>query len=151
MLRKDKKAVTGIRESVENEQIHLLMEFSSLLNSTLNTSTIREQAMEATCRLLHCEGATLYLVDEEKNELFFEAIVGNISSQTMKEIRLPISEQSIAGSVAFRRKSMIVNDVEHDPRHNKSSDKKNKYQTRNIVCVPVTTKGKLLGVLHAVS
>lgn len=132
-------------------QLESLMEFSTILNSSLDTGRVREAAMKATCRLLDCEGATLYLVDEASRELFFETIVGNVSSEQLKEIRLKIDGSSIAGNVALKEESTLVNDVGADRRHFKKADEKNKFQTRNMVCVPVANKGKLLGVLQAIN
>lgn len=132
-------------------QLESLMEFSTILNSSLDTSRVREAAMKATCRLLACEGATLYLVDEANRELFFETIVGNVSSEQLKEIRLKIDGSSIAGAVALREEGTLVNNVAADKRHFKKADEKGKFQTRNMVCVPVTNKGRLLGVLQAIN
>lgn len=132
-------------------QLEQLMEFSSILNSTLDTSRVREMAMKATCRLLDCEGATLYLVDEEKKELYFEAIVGSVSSEQLKEIRLPIDESSIAGTVALKRQALMINDIAKEKRHYKKADEKNKFHTHNMICTPVETRGKLIGVLQALN
>jgi HD-GYP domain-containing protein (c-di-GMP phosphodiesterase class II) len=133
------------------EQLELLMEFSSILNSTLDTARVRELAMKATCKLLDSEGATLYLVDSEKNELYFETIVGSVASEQLKQIRLQIDETSVAGTVALYRKSMIVNDAAKEKRHNKKAEEKSKNRTRTLVCVPVESHGKLLGVLQALN
>lgn len=156
VLKKAKALEQELAEIIQRAEeytthLELFMEFSSILNSSLDTSTVREMAMKATCKLLGSEGATLYLVDEEKNELYFEAIVGNVKSDQLKEIRLPIGEGSIAGTVAMKRKAMIVNNVEGEKRHDKRADQKNKFQTKNMVCVPVETKGKLIGVLQALN
>lgn len=141
-----------IRRAEEyTKHLELFMQFSSILNSSLDTIRVREMAMKATCQLLGSQGATLYLVDEDKNELYFEAIVGTVNSEQLKEIRLPIDESSIAGSVAFTRKSLIVNNVSGEKRHYKKADEKNKYTTKNMVCVPVESKGKLLGILQALN
>jgi len=133
------------------EKLQCLMEFSAILNSSLETARVREAAMKATCRLLDSEGATLYLLDEETGELLFETIVGSVSSDQLREIRLKIDESSIAGTVALRRSSMLVNDADVERRHNKQADRKGKFHTRNMVCVPVCAKGRLLGVLQAVN
>jgi HD-GYP domain-containing protein (c-di-GMP phosphodiesterase class II) len=117
-----------------SERITSLLEFSSILNSSLDTSRVREAAMKATCGLLEAEGATLYLVDEEACELFFETIVGNLSLGQTSETRLAINERSIAGSVALHRKSILSNSFD-----------------RSVACVPVVSKNKLLGVLQAVN
>jgi HD-GYP domain-containing protein (c-di-GMP phosphodiesterase class II) len=145
--------LAGIIERAESytSQLEQLMEFSGILNSSLDTSRVREMAMKATCKLLGCEGATLYLVDEEKNELYFETIVGSVSSDQLKEIRLPIGPGSIAGEVAHKRESVLSNDMSRDQRHFKKADEKNKFRTRNMVCVPVECRGKLIGVLQAIN
>lgn len=147
------KELAGIIERAEEytSQLEQLMEFSSILNSSLDTSRVRELAMKATCKLLGSEGATLYLVDEEKNELYFETIVGAVSSEQLKEIRLPIGPGSIAGEVAHTREGVVSNDMEKDKRHFKKADEKNKFRTRNMACVPVESKGRLLGVLQAIN
>lgn len=140
-----------VRAESYTKQLELLMDFSSILNSTLDTSRVRELAMKCTCELLGCEGATLYLMDQDKNELYFETIVGSVSTDRLKEIRLKVDESSIAGTVALRRRSMIVNDVAHEKRHFKKADEKNRFRTANMVCVPVDSKGKLIGVLQALN
>jgi len=145
--------LAGIIKRAERytEKLQSLMEFSAILNSSLDKARVRESAMKATCRLLDSEGATLYLMDAESGELLFETIVGNVSSDQLKEIRLKVDESSIAGSVALSRVSMLVNDVRADQRHNKQADRKGSFHTRNMACVPVTSKGALLGVLQAVN
>ncbi|MGE3262279.1 MAG: HD domain-containing phosphohydrolase [Bacteriovoracia bacterium] len=139
------------RASRYTSQLEQLMEFSSILNSTLDTSRVRELAMKATCKLLECEGATLYLVDEERNELYFETIVGSVASEQLKQIRLKIDESSLAGAVAMKRASILQNDVAHEKRHFKKADEKNRFRTKSMVCVAVEAKGKLLGVLQALN
>ncbi len=131
--------------------LEALMDFSAILNSSLDPSEVRARSMNATCKLLDCDGATLYLVDESTNELVFDAIVGSVTAGALKEIRLPIGEGSMAGWVAQNRKPLLSNDVEKDARHHKKSDDKAKYKTKNMLSVPVETKGRLLGVLQAVN
>lgn len=151
--KKLEKELTEIIQRADHytNQLEQVMEFSSILTSTLDTSRVRELAMKATCKLLSCEGATLYLLDEETNELFFETIVGAVSADQLREIRLPLNESSIAGSVALNRKSMMVNDVRKDNRHYKKADENNKFHTRSMVCCPLENKGKVLGVLQAIN
>ncbi len=136
-----------------DEKLEALMEFSAILNSSLDTSEVRERSMSATTKLLDCDGATLYLFDEEKNELWFDSVVSSAGgTSALKAIRLPVGENSLAGSVALHRKSVIVNDVKGDARHHKKADDTSKFQTRNMICVPLLSKGdRLLGVLQALN
>jgi HD-GYP domain-containing protein (c-di-GMP phosphodiesterase class II) len=148
-----------IREMQEKvQQLEFLNEFSSLLNSTLDTASVREKALEATCKLLRCETASLYLVDEAASELYWETALGEVGNELKKSVRLPINGQSIAGYVAMTGESLIVNDVQADPRHFKKPAKGG-FVSVTMVCVPlkgVDRKGanattKTIGVLQALN
>ena len=132
-------------------QLEWLTRFSSILNSTLNTQTVREKALEATCRLLECDTGSLFLADHEKEELYWETALGPSGAELKQSFRLPINDKSIAGHVALTGESLIINDVSHSPFHFKKADEKTKFLTRSMVCVPVVNKGKIIGVLQAIN
>jgi len=139
--------------SFEEKVMHLstLMELGNLLNSTLRKDEVRKRAIEAATKLMSADVGSLLLVDEKTNELYFEVALGEDEmSRQIKEIRLKIGE-GIAGWVAKEVQSVIINDVQNDPRFFKGADKKTKFVTRNMVCVPVKSKGKLIGVLQAIN
>lgn len=131
------------------KQFATLVELSSILNSTLDQKEVRKRAIEAATRLMNCEVGSLLLLDEEKNELYFEVALGEKGEQ-VKEIRLKVGE-GIAGWVAEHEKPLLVPDAINDPRHSKRADLKANFVTRNILCVPVKVKEKLIGVLQAVN
>lgn len=133
-------------------QLECLNEFSGVLNSSLDTAQIREKALEATCKLLECETASLLLVDPAKNELYWETALGTSGAELKgSSMRLPLNNESIAGRVALTKKGMIVNDVGSNPFHNKTADAKTKFKTRNMVCVPIVSKEEVIGVLQAIN
>ncbi len=152
-----------IREMQEKvQQLEFLNEFSSILNSTLDTAIVREKSLEATCKLLRCETASLYLVDVATNELYWETALGDVGKELKKSVRLPINDQSIAGYVAMTGESLIINDVQSDPRHFKkkgSAPAKGGFVSRTMVCVPLkgierkgdTAVSKTIGVLQALN
>ncbi|MBI3557062.1 MAG: HD domain-containing protein, partial [Deltaproteobacteria bacterium] len=131
-------------------QLECLANFSAILNSTLDTSTVREKAMEATCKLLTCETGSLLLADAAKRELYWETALGP-SGAELKTFRLPIDETSIAGHVALTGRPMLINDVSKNPFHFKKADEKTSFTTKNMVCVPVIAKGNVIGVLQAIN
>ena len=45
----------------------------------------------------------------------------------------------------------MVHDVQQDPRFSRSADKQSGFTTRNMVCVPVRVREKLVGVLQAIN
>ncbi|MES4785165.1 MAG: phosphodiesterase, partial [Nitrospiraceae bacterium] len=68
----------------------------------------------------------------------------------VREIRLKLG-QGIAGHVAQTGEPVIINDVQREPRFSPTADKKSGFVTRNMVCVPVKAREKLLGVLQAIN
>src|SRR3990172_2439762 len=125
------------------------MELSSLVNSTLDTREIRRRAIEAATTLAEAETGSLLLIDRETGDLFFEVALGE-KGEMLKEVRLS-KGQGIAGWVAEKGEALIVNDVQTDPRFFKGADEKSSFKTRNMLCVPVKTKDRILGVLQAVN
>jgi GAF domain-containing protein len=47
--------------------------------------------------------------------------------------------------------TLIVNTPEKDPRFYRGVDERTEFRTRNIMCVPVKVKDKVIGVLEAVN
>jgi HD-GYP domain-containing protein (c-di-GMP phosphodiesterase class II) len=138
------------------QQLELMNEMAALLNSTLDTGLVREKALEGTCKLLKCETASLFLIDEKKAELYWETALGETGKALKDSVRLPIDDRSIAGYVAMTGESLIVNDPGNDPRHNKKLGSQaaasgGGFVTRNLICVPLKAKDKVLGVLQALN
>ncbi|MBI5188950.1 MAG: HD-GYP domain-containing protein [Nitrospirae bacterium] len=131
------------------EQLNTLIELSSLINSTLDTKEIRKRAIEAATRLMDAEAGSLLLVDQETGELFFEVALGE-KGEKLKEIRLKKGE-GIAGWVAEHGEPAIIHDVQSDSRFFKTADEKTAFITKNMICVPVKTKDRILGVLQAIN
>lgn len=131
------------------KQFTTLAEVGTLLNSTLDQKIIRKRAMESITFLMNAEVGSLLLKDDEKNELYFEVALGD-KGDKVKEIRLKIGE-GIAGWVAERGESLLIQDVKKDPRFYKSADKKTDFVTRDMICVPVKVKDKVIGVLQAIN
>jgi len=133
----------------KNQQLRTLIEMSSLINSTLDTREIRKRAIEAATRLVDAETGSLLLVDHETGDLFFEVALGD-KGDVLKEIRLS-KGQGIAGYVAGSGEPLIIHDVQSDQRFFKGADEKSLFKTKSMLCVPVMTKEKIIGVLQAIN
>src|SRR3989475_1914606 len=139
-----------VRESQEKiRRLRKLQEISALLNSTLNQTEIRKRAIEAATVVMDAEAGSLLLLDEAAGELYFEVASGE-KGEGVREMRLEVG-QGIAGHVAKAGEPEIVNDVQHHPRFDRRADLRSGFVTRNMVCVPVKAKDKLLGVLQAIN
>ncbi|HTN42348.1 MAG TPA: HD domain-containing phosphohydrolase [Nitrospiria bacterium] len=130
-------------------KLKTLKEISQLLNSTLDEKEVKRRAMEAATRLMEAEVGSLLLIDEATRELYFEVELGK-RGERVKEVRLKVGE-GIAGWVAKTGEPVIVADVRKDPRFSWKVEEKSLFKTRNMICVPIKIKGRIVGVLQAIN
>jgi len=135
-----------------NEELSTINEIGRALTSSLDVKEILSIIMQQISFLLQPKNWSLLLVDEEKNELYFEIIVGETTENTEKirNLRLKVGE-GIAGWVAQHGTSVLVPDVSNDPRFSPKADKLSQFKTKSIVCVPVISKDKTIGVIELVN
>ncbi len=102
---------------------------------------IIHQAREA----VGCERASLFLYDEERDELYTRHMT---HPEEIAEIRLP-SGEGIVGLAARSRQLVHVADPYHHPLFRPDFDRRSGFRTRNILAAPLVSwaDGKLLGVL----
>jgi putative nucleotidyltransferase with HDIG domain len=137
------------RSNEWEKQLMTLTVLSQILNSTLEHRTVRRRAMQAATELMKAEVGSLLLIDEETNRLYFEVALGD-KEETVKAFHLEMGE-GIAGWVAKFGEPLIVHDAQSDPRFFGEVDKKSKFTTKNVICVPVKVKEKTIGVLEAIN
>lgn len=129
----------------------LLMEFSAIINGSLDTGEIRQRAITAVTRLLNADAASLLLLDRDSHELFFEmTTTSGERNEVLGEIRLKLGE-GISGWVAEHGVGVIANDVQNDSRFYREADLATTYETRTMVVVPVKSGDKVIGVLEAIN
>ncbi|MDP2682918.1 MAG: sensor domain-containing diguanylate cyclase [Deltaproteobacteria bacterium] len=143
---------TGGSVSEDSQRLKQLTTFSELgkaITSTLDLKEILNVVMEKISDLLQPKNWSLLLVDEEKDELYFEIVVGE-GADKIKDIRLKIGE-GIAGWVAKEGAPLLVPDVNKDPRFYKKVDESSKFTTKSIIAVPLKSRGKCLGVIELIN
>jgi diguanylate cyclase (GGDEF)-like protein len=141
------------RDSKELElrklQFATFTEIGKAITSTLDLKEILNMVMEKISGLLQPRNWSLLLLDEETSELRFEIVVGT-GSDKLKDMRLKVGE-GVAGWVAREMKPLLVPDVNKDPRFCRKADEVSHFTTQSIVCVPLTTRGKCLGVIELIN
>jgi len=138
-----------MKKEILIEHLKELLEFSAIINSSLEIEEIRKRAALAVMNLVNCEAASLLLFDETKEELYFDVALGE-KAHKIKTIRLKLG-QGIAGWVAEKKQAVIINDVQGDPRFFRGGDEKSGFITKTMLCLPVMVKDRLLGVIQAIN
>ena len=154
---KNSKAPSGSagasRDSRELElkrlQFATFTEIGKAITSSLDLKEILSMVMEKISDLLQPKNWSLLLLDNETNELKFEIVIG-AGSEKIKDLRLKVGE-GVAGWVAKEMKPLLVPDVSKDPRFCRKADEASHFTTQSIVCVPLTTRGKCLGVIELIN
>ncbi|NHN32399.1 PP2C family protein-serine/threonine phosphatase [Paenibacillus agricola] len=126
-----------------------LFEVSLEMNSTIYKQDLLQKIMDTASRVTDAEASSVILVDTEKDELFFELALGEKGGD-VREIRLKMGE-GIAGWVAQSGESVKIDNAAQDSRWSSKVAKRVDYPTRNLMCVPVTSKGVIIGVLQVLN
>lgn len=131
------------------EHYERIIEISRQLNSTLDHRTLLRQIIAAVTEILKTEAASILLIDPGTGELRFE-ISSNMDPDEMENIVVPM-EASIAGWVATHGEPRVIEDVKKEPGHFQKVDDAIAFETRNLLCVPLRTHKKVIGVVQALN
>lgn len=130
------------------DKLEMLVTVSRLLSSKLDIGELLTTIMRLATRVVNSERASLYLLDEKTNELYFHVALD--LDEDLKKMRFKLGE-GIVGTCAKEAKSIISNNLENDPRHTKKVDEKSGYVTRSLLTCPMIIKGKVIGVVQAIN
>ncbi len=126
-----------------------LLKAISSMEQSLNLEVTLQSVMAAARSLMQADRSTLWLLDEQKNELWSQ--VQSADGCTLIDLRLP-ADKGIVGHVASTAETLNILDAYCDPRFDVSSDLKTGYRTHNILCMPVfNSSGKLMGVSQLIN
>jgi signal transduction histidine kinase len=131
------------------EDLRNLVQLSSLVNSSLDTQEALNNALMSVEQSVNAEVSSIFEVDKVKGELFFRLARGP-GSEKIKALRLQIGE-GIAGWVAQTEKPLICPNAYLDARFSRQFDAQSGFQTRSILCVPLKSQGRLIGVLEVLN
>ncbi len=140
---------TGADRNRQIQELTIFHDVAKALTSSLDLDSILQTIMEKMAEYFRPDTWSLLMVDEEHNELYFAIAVGD-AAEALKNARLKVGE-GIAGWVAKHGERLVVPDVYTDPRFAKRIDELTKWETRSIVCVPVRSKHRVLGVIQLVN
>jgi diguanylate cyclase (GGDEF)-like protein len=133
----------------EKGEVAVFQELGKALTSSLQLDQVLRTIMEKIDEFLRPDNWSLLLLDEEKQELYFELAVGK-ASQALRDVRIKMG-QGIAGWVAQHGETVVVPDTSKDTRFFSKVDEKTKTETQSIVAVPVRFRDTCLGVIELIN
>ncbi|MBI4847326.1 MAG: GAF domain-containing protein [Nitrospirae bacterium] len=97
-----------------------------------------------TAETMNLNKCSLMLSDEATGELTIRSAIG-FDEDIVRGTRIRAGD-NIAGWVAAENKPLLIEDIENFPRLGKKSAAQ--YNTKSLLCLPITINGKVLGVLN---
>jgi len=110
------------------------------MNSKILVPDAFEVIINETCKIIDCDRSSVFLADNERNELWTKVAKGTDT------IRVPLNK-GLVGHVAIKGETLNILDAHKDYRFNREVDKKTNYKTKSVLCVPIydKTRSNVLG------
>jgi type II secretory ATPase GspE/PulE/Tfp pilus assembly ATPase PilB-like protein len=152
MLPPQERGVTF--EALYFRQLQLV---TNRIHETENIDQIMLEASQDICKLFNADRLTLYAVNEDRTSIISKVKTG---LNTSRDLKLPISAQSIAGYVAMSKQMVNIADVYDDEALKKihpglsflqEVDKRSGYRTKQMLVAPVMDGSTLYGVLQVIN
>jgi GAF domain-containing protein len=105
-----------------------------------------QSIVEVARAIFSAKAASIFLHDEDSDELVFEAVAGE-GSDSLIGTRFP-SSTGVAGWVLVTRQPLIIDDLEQDPRHARETAESTGYVPKAMMSVPLLHEERALGVLN---
>ena len=138
---------TDLRDAEQRiAALQLVHEVASSLTSELNLDPLLHKILAMAVKVMDASAGSLLLADEFTDELEFAVIEGG-GGENLKGVRMS-RDKGIAGWVATHRKPLIVDDVNKDNRYYQSIASSFGLKPTSLLCVPMTSRNKLIGVLQ---
>lgn len=119
---------------------------AGVLDAESEHRALLQSIVEVACAIFRARASSIFLLDEEADELVFEAVAGE-GEGSLVGTRIP-SGTGIAGWVLVTRQPLVIDDLSNDPRHARSVAEKTGYVPKRLMSVPLLHDDEALGVLQ---
>jgi type II secretory ATPase GspE/PulE/Tfp pilus assembly ATPase PilB-like protein len=137
-----------------------LQAVTNRIHSTANIDEIILDVTRDICQLFEADRLTVYITSEDGQSIVSKVKTG---LNSFKDIKLPISESSLAGFCALHKRHMNIKDVYDDAELKqfspnlaflKAVDQRTGYRSRQMLIAPILggdTGAELMGVLQLIN
>jgi signal transduction histidine kinase len=126
--------------------LQVLQDVARSLSSELNLDPLLHRILASAVQVMGASAGSLLLLNQRTDELIFAVIEGG-GGEALAGTRMP-ADKGIAGWVATHGEPLIIDDVNRDDRHYQEIDHDYDFATTSLLCVPMITKRKVIGVLQ---
>ncbi|MCA9930374.1 MAG: GAF domain-containing protein, partial [Anaerolineales bacterium] len=128
------------------EELNTLIEITRTITSSINLKEVVQLTINQVHDSWNITASSLWLLDEARGVLKVLANVGT-PEEVLGKIEVPLN-RGIVGNVAQTGKWIVTNDAPTHPLHYHQVDNVTGFQTESILCVPLLSRGKVIGALQ---
>ncbi len=119
-------------------------EIGKTLTSTLDIQEVLRVVLQKISDLLHPTSWSLLMLDEKTQALKYEILINEPSIDRNQSIKMG---QGVAGWAAQNARPVLWPDFTRDKRYSAPIEQMQDDGSKSIVCIPLKSKGKILGVI----
>ena len=131
------------------KQLSTLNQITQQLTSTLEHEPLMQNILDSAVQILDCEAGSLFMVDQDTQELVFTVTVGP-SSEGLIGKRLP-QGTGIVGQCVETRLPVIENNARKSEGWWEDADEQTGFSTEALMAIPLQVKESVLGVIEMVN
>ena len=132
--------------NIQSDELKIFHDVAKALTSSLDLDTILQTIMEKMAAYFQPATWALLMLDEATQELYYAAMVGK-GCENINALQLE-GGQSLASWVIEHKDSLVIPDVSQDERLEKASLDGFFTPGCSVVCMPIRTGGKVLGIIQ---
>ena len=152
-LTRQAKEIEALQQRLQREQFaeelqQLLtsLEATSIILAPFTHSQLLEMVVRTAAQVIAAQAGSLFLIDEEAQDLVFEVAIGP-KSQAVKQFRVPLGH-GIAGMVAVSGQPMAISHAREDQRLAVDIASSIDYVPESVLCVPLFYNDRVIGALE---
>ncbi len=133
------------RERAKRQELEIFNKIGGALTShTIRADKVLTYVLERLTDLVGAEAGSIMLL--EFDTLIIEAAVGEFSRELQKQ-KFHF-DHGVAGYVVATGEAAVVGDTRENPHFLSALDRKTGFQTRSMLCVPLISGGRVIGVIE---
>lgn len=130
-------------------QLTTLNEITRQLTGTLELEPLLQNILENAVGILNCEAGSLFLIDEQTDELIFKVTVGPVAANLVGQ-RLAAGT-GIVGRAVQTRGPVIENEQDPSTNRFKGIDQQTGFVSRSLMAIPLQVKDRVIGVIEVIN
>jgi diguanylate cyclase (GGDEF)-like protein len=133
------------QEAQGNQSVlSVVTDFNQAIGAQLESPGLYRAILMKTAELVGAEQASLMIFDETSQELSIKCVKG-LNEKIVQSLRVKPG-QGIAGLVFETGRSLLVKNVDQDPRF--TERQRARYKTKSLICVPLTVDQRKIGIIN---